>query len=273
MTACLEWNRSFARPNMRTMVFLHGFMGSSSSFRTLLNFFPKEYSLIAADLPGHGRSLFGKRECLASLRSFEDVAALVLADLFTAGIERFSLYGYSMGGRIAQQIALSAPQRVDCLVLESAGFGISEKAMRRARYENDCRMLENLRDGEDFERFLSKWHDMDLFSTLSADIKKRLKMEKGRNDTAELNKAMRVLSAGNQAHLLPDLGSAPFPMALFYGAEDARYMALAAEAAKVLPQARFRFFPGASHDIHAQFPEIVANETIDFLKSVYSDKL
>ena len=246
------------------LVLLHGFMGSAASFETLAGFLPDTCRPIGIDLPGHGKSLFSGSACLDRLQSFEAVAVMILNDLENAGIERFSLYGYSMGGRVAQQVALAAPERVRHLILESAAFGIADSEMRTTRYADDCRLLENIRG--DFDAFLDKWHDMPLFRMLPADLKEKLKSSKKMNELPELARAMSLLSVGNQPHLLPELANADFPILLLYGQEDAKYMAIAANAAKSLPHARFCFIPDASHDIHVQSPGNVARAITDFIK-------
>ncbi len=248
----------------RPLVFLHGFMGSAASFAPLIDFLPKDYYLLGIDLPGHGKSLFSRLRCLSSLVSFEDVASMVLDDLDAAGIERFVMYGYSMGGRVAQQVALAAPDRIDGLILESAGFGIADPDARRVRYENDRRMFDDIQSGSDFDRFLDQWHDMALFNTLSPEYKSRLKARKRLNDPLELKRAMALLSVGNQSYLLPELARAPFPIALLYGRADAGYSSLADYAQKHLAHADVHLFPGASHNIHIQYPEKTARMLADF---------
>ncbi len=266
MKTCLHL--TFFRENpCYPLVLLHGFMGSAASLEPVVSFLPESLGAVGIDLPGHGKSLFFGSSCVDALRSFEDVSAMILEDLLRAGIRRFSLYGYSMGGRLAQQVALDAPDRVHRLIVESAGFGIADPHKRQERYQGDLRLFDDIRSKADFDAFLDRWHDMDLFCTLSPEIKARRKSEKQKNDIDQLKKAMELLSPGNQPYLLPDLASAPFPTALLSGEKDARYMAIADGAAKTIPAARFFRFPDASHDIHGEFPRKVADVIGKFLAS------
>jgi pimeloyl-ACP methyl ester carboxylesterase len=72
-------------------------------------------SVLALDLPGHGRSDGPGRGRI------EDYAADVAGFLEALGVTRAVLGGHSMGGAIAQMIALDHPERVAGLVLIGTG--------------------------------------------------------------------------------------------------------------------------------------------------------
>lgn len=69
----------------------------------------------APDLPGHGRSPGPGRTSIAAY------AADLLALMGALGVERFIPVGHSMGGAIALQIALTAPERVAGIALITTG--------------------------------------------------------------------------------------------------------------------------------------------------------
>src|SRR5437762_2130297 len=71
--------------------------------------------IVALDLPGHGQSAG------AIPKRIEDAASVVAAFLDGLGIRRVVIGGHSMGGAIAQQFALSSPERVDGLILIGTG--------------------------------------------------------------------------------------------------------------------------------------------------------
>ena len=70
------------------------------------------YSLAAPDNRGIGGSTLG-----SGTLTIEDMATDVLAVADAEGFERFHLVGHSMGGLIAQEVALRAPGRVRSLAL------------------------------------------------------------------------------------------------------------------------------------------------------------
>ncbi len=69
----------------------------------------------AIDLPGHGKSAGAGRSTIA------DYAAWVISFLDALRIPRAVFFGHSMGGAIAQQLALTYPARAAALILIATG--------------------------------------------------------------------------------------------------------------------------------------------------------
>lgn len=97
----------------RPVVLLHGLGGSTASWRFLMPLLADRYRVIALDFPGYG---YSTREPSWAL-SHEHQARRVIRLLDELGLERAALVGLSMGGAIAQRIAVRNPERVDALVL------------------------------------------------------------------------------------------------------------------------------------------------------------
>lgn len=242
-----------------TWVFLHGFMGSGRSFRPVIAALAPTRRCIAFDLPGHGRSLFGRNARLRRLGSFEETAALLLEELAARGADRFTLYGYSLGGRIAQAVALAAPDRVERLILESASFGIGDPALREERLLRDRQLLAAVRSREEFAAFLERWYRLPLFRTLQGTpLLAELLRERATNSVAELRRALDLLGVGNHPFFAERLAGLPLPIHYFFGERDAAYAETARAVRLRLPGLILREFPGASHDIHSQFPDRIA---------------
>ena len=99
-----------------TLVLLHGFSGTRRAWDGVCEHLDREsYRPLALDLPGHGRMAEGGRPI-----TFEACASHVLA----SAPERFTLCGYSLGGRVALHVALAAPGRVRRLLLVSCSADI-----------------------------------------------------------------------------------------------------------------------------------------------------
>jgi pimeloyl-ACP methyl ester carboxylesterase len=94
---------------------VHGLGGTKASFLPTLALMSRTHRVVAIDLPGFGDSV-------KPLRAAYDARyfARVLTDVLDAlGVDRAHVAGNSMGGRIALELALTDPARVDRLVLLS----------------------------------------------------------------------------------------------------------------------------------------------------------
>ncbi|MGD1995729.1 MAG: alpha/beta fold hydrolase [Anaerolineae bacterium] len=108
----LFWARS--RGEGAATILIHGAGGNHLHWPGSLRRWPKA-TVYALDLPGHGRSEGNGRERI------DDYAADVVDFAEAVGLERAVLVGHSMGGAIAQTIALAAPDLVQGLVLMGTG--------------------------------------------------------------------------------------------------------------------------------------------------------
>ncbi len=90
----------------RDLVLLHGWGLNAEVWRYIAARLAPHFRLHLVDLPGYGRSQdFGPM-------SLEEMADIVLA----AAPEKAAWLGWSLGGLVASQIALVAPDRVDALI-------------------------------------------------------------------------------------------------------------------------------------------------------------
>lgn len=250
----------------RTIVFLHGFMGKANVWGKIMERLSDSFRSIAFDLPGHGRSLFFTHPHLRRLHGIEDTARLILQDLDHLGVERFVLYGYSMGGRIAQHIALAAPKRVSCLILESASFGLRDDKERNERLIKDRTLLSHIKTTEQFRNFLQEWYQMPLFKTLAGTRHlQSLIDDKLHHPVEEYQKALNLLSVGGHDFLGATLATCRRPIYYFCGEKDETYRQTAQQALSFLPDMAVRIFPNASHNISIQYPEEIARAIYEIL--------
>ena len=93
------------------VVFLHGVTDSWRSFETVLPHLPPSIRAIAITQRGHGGS------SQPATYHYGEMAADVAAFLDAKGIPSAVIVGHSMGGQVAQRLALDHPARVRGLVL------------------------------------------------------------------------------------------------------------------------------------------------------------
>jgi pimeloyl-ACP methyl ester carboxylesterase len=106
------------------LVFVHGWTANRHRWDHQVAHFSAKRRVIRLDLRGHGES--GG----AGVRTIDELAKDVLALLDHLKIERSVLIGHSMGGMIAQTIALAHPERVERMVLVNS---IGRMAYSRGR--------------------------------------------------------------------------------------------------------------------------------------------
>lgn len=112
------------------VIFLHGFPGSSHSWRSMLPHMPQGRRLVALDLVGCGRSDGPGTYPITVSR----LAALIVGLLDDLRVARAAVVGHGLGGAIAQAIAIDAPSRVSALALMSCpAFEARLRMARMAR--------------------------------------------------------------------------------------------------------------------------------------------
>ena len=100
---------------MIPLVLVHGFMGGGAQWDGCLDHLDQR-DVITIDLPG-----FGANADMAPMDRIGDFADWVICYLKAEGIRRYHLLGHSMGGMIAQEIALTDAAAVKKLILYATG--------------------------------------------------------------------------------------------------------------------------------------------------------
>jgi 2-succinyl-6-hydroxy-2,4-cyclohexadiene-1-carboxylate synthase len=233
-----------------TVLFLHGFMGSSQDWRDVVSALDGRYRCLAVDLPGHGASLGLSHECY----TIEGATRALLALLDKLDIRRPVLVGYSMGGRLALYLALRHPERCAGLFLESASPGIEDPEERQARREADEGKARRLESG-DLETFLADWYRQPLFASLSRHegLVEAMIAVRAHNDPGELARSLRGM--GDQPSLWTELGVLRVPALVVIGELDAKYADIAARMASLNSHMRAAIVPGAGHNVRLEAPE------------------
>lgn len=106
----------FDRGAGAAVLLVHGFGGSTYSFRYQLGPLSEHFRVLALDLPGFG---YSDRPTDLDLSHTAHVERL-REFLDRMGVERATVIGHSMGGAIAMRLAALYPQRVERLVLAAA---------------------------------------------------------------------------------------------------------------------------------------------------------
>lgn len=246
------------------LLLLHGFTGSAATWRPLAERLAPLRRTIAVDLIGHGLSdapadpaRYSMEHCLADL----------LALLDALGLARAAVLGYSLGGRVALQLAAAAPERVSALVLESASPGLASATERAARAAADDALATAIeRDG--LAAFVAGWEQLPLWASqaaLPAELRARLRAQRLANRRHGLANSLRGMGTGRQASLWDRLPALATPTLLLAGALDEKYTAIAQAMAAALPCAQLAIIAHAGHAIHLERFDVFTQQVITFL--------
>lgn len=226
------------------VLFVHGLGASHSDWRHQIAPCAQHFRVLAPDLRGFGASTAGTRRI-----DIPQLASDLLALLDALGIERCHLVGHSMGGAVALQLALDAPQRVGRLVITNSVPSFSAPSLRRY--------------GEFFYRLL-------LMATVGpvalAHVSAR-RMFPGESLRAERERiiarshanrrwpylqALLAISRWSVRERLPGLQTPVLVMAAehdYFSREESERFA------RALPQAEFAWFAGAHHSLPSEQPD------------------
>lgn len=189
--------------------------------------------------------------------STEGFAADVIAVLDAAGVETADVYGTSMGGRVAQWVAIQFPERVRSLVLgctspgKKHGFERSQE-IRRALATADQgarkRVLLELMYTPEWLAEHPGPYDVLGDATMPA-------YAKGRH-----------LVASNNHEAWEELPAIKAPTLVLHGADDVFSPAANAELlAERIPDARAYVIPGARHAYFHEFQNVASPLVRDFI--------
>ncbi len=111
---------TYGDPANPALMLLHGGLGNADYFVNQIPAFTEHFYVITADSRGHGRSTMSDQQIGYALMASD---VLALAD--TLGVEQFALVGWSDGGIIGLDIAISHPERLTKLVAYGANYNPS----------------------------------------------------------------------------------------------------------------------------------------------------
>jgi len=229
------------------IILLHGFTQTSRSWERVRRCLAPPGEVIAPDLRGHGTASAVRPVGFAE----------VVGDIAGQAPPRFALCGYSMGGRIALQTALTHPERVARLILVSTTAGIEDPGERQARRADDERLADVI-EREGLEAFAERWAAQPLFAGQPAELAAEARADRLRNDASGLAAALRGLGTGAMAPLWDRLPELTVPTIVLAGERDTKFLAVGRRLAATLPEAEFAAVPGAGHALHLEAPGVVA---------------
>lgn len=249
------------------VIMLHGFTGDSSTWDCMTELLKNRYTTIGIDLIGHGKSDAPADEARYSMeRCVQDMVAL--SDRL--GASEAIWMGYSMGGRVALCLGVSAPERCSALILEGASGGIEDAREREARASAD-RALAMRIEKEGVDSFVEYWESRPLFASqvrLDEKTKMRLRRKRLCNRGTGLSNSLRGMGTGAQPSVYHRLSGFRRPTLFLAGENDKKFVALARKMSALCPDGRYEEIPNAGHCAHLENPDHFRKSVGRFLESV-----
>ncbi|MEH2702977.1 MULTISPECIES: alpha/beta fold hydrolase [Rhizobium] len=239
------------------LVCIHGVGSSLEAWGGVVAELKDRFTILTFDLRGHGRStrIKGRYE-------IDDFVAETLTLAAHAGFETFHLAGFSLGGLIAQRLALTHQARLRKLVLLSTVAGRTPEERERVLTRLAALRIGN--PGVHHEASLSRWLT-EGFQERNPEIVERLRARDAENDPDCYASAYRVLAETDFGGFLDQIRC---PTLIATGEADAgsnprmaRYMH------DRIPGSTLAILPGLRHSILIEAPVTVACLMGDFLAS------
>lgn len=246
-----------------SLLLLHGFTGSKSTWQPFVQKWSQRYRIIAVDIVGHGETVAPDD---SSFYTMKHEAASLVAMIHLLDVEKPHLLGYSMGGRLALYLKTRYPHQFGNLVMESGSPGLEDPLAREHRRQNDCLLAkEILKKG--INRFVEYWENIPLFSTqkqLPTSVRMAIRKERLSQNPRGLAGSLIGMGTGAQPSLwneLPSLTCCPYFIA---GHRDHKFVAIGKRMAKETPGSKLNIITESGHAVHVEQPQI-------FDKIVYED--
>jgi len=258
--------RRWGNPGEIPIVMLHGFMQTGATWEPVAPRLAMDHCLYAIDLVGHGRTGISSDPQAYSIPAQSDAIAAFIEQVVLpqtaegaqgrTPAKRAHVMGYSMGGRIALDVALRHGDVVYSLILESAGIGPADEGERAEYAKRAEDWARRLRE-ESMEEFVSYWEELPLFETqlrLPEETRAAIRAERLANDAEAM--ALAVETAGQHTMPLADetmnaLELAWTPVFYIAGTRDTKYLEVAERFVKEGLDAKAVM---GGHNLHLEVP-------------------
>lgn len=241
------------------LLVLHGLFGSLGNLGWQSRELSKEFAVTGLDLRNHGASPH------SDIMTYPSMAQDVLEYMDDNGIESCHLLGHSMGGKVAMQVALMAPERVNRLVVADIAPVRYEKGEHDTIFEGlnaiDLSTLQSRREAEsvlaeyESDEMVRQFLLTNLVKNADGAFSWRINLSALRNNYQEL----REKPTSN--------GSFRGPVLFIKGA-DSNYIQEKHrdEIMALFPNASMKVIMQTGHWLHAEKPQTFFRLVHDFLR-------
>lgn len=241
----------------KPLLLIHGLFGSADNLGGIARLFEESYKVISVDLRNHGRSPHAPDMGYAAMA--DDVRRV----LDKAAIEQVHVFGHSMGGKTAMQLALDSPERIDRLVVGDIApvpYGPHHSAILKGMRAVADAAPEGRKGAEE----ILKGYEGEpaVLSFLLTNWRR------GDDDSWGWRLNFDAIESDYEAIAAANSGGPYEGDVLFLRGELSNYV-LAEHREEILnlfPKAQVRTIGGTGHWLHAEKPDMVARAIVRFLE-------
>ena len=244
------------------VMLIHGVGADGSSWDEIAAALTGSFRILRLDLRGHGRSGHIQGDC-----SLDDFVRDVVDVLDACGVACPHVAGFSLGGMIAQALALQHPDRIDRLVLLSAVAGRTEEERARVRQRLEVLRTQGVAaiSGASQDRWFTP-----EFVAAHPDVVAARMAQLQQNHAPSYAAAYTVFS-------LSDLGdklhAIRHPTLVATGEHDqGSNTRMARHMHEHIAGSQLRILPGLRHSVLVEAPELITSLLREFLSAAWSRK-
>lgn len=244
------------------IICLHGFSENLTTWDQLVL---EGYQLVLLDLLGHGES--DKPYSKKYYRLEEMLQHLNKLINYQLGFKKYSLLGYSMGGRVALAYALEYAEGLEKLILESAAYGECGLINRLKRRRNDLKLASSIRENG-IEWFNNYWSNLPIFASqkeLPQDVIDEIAKRRLANSTQALSNTLLYSGQGVYPCLQNQIVYLSKPTLYISGEYDKKYQQIGNALARLNPKVKHITIKGCGHNVHTEDPTAFAEVLREFL--------
>ncbi len=239
-----------------TVILIHGLGGTLNIWDSIASVLERRFNVLRYDLRGHGRS-----DVPAGDWSLEDFVGDLEAIFIDECLSQAHLVGFSLGGLIVQQFALSYPERVGQLAILSAVAGRTDAERERVQER-----LHNLEKGDletNIELALDRWFSPEFRQNHPKRVQERI-AELRATSPAGYFEAYRVFVLSDLAEHLSQIQCETLVMT---GEHDpGSNVRMARLMHETIPASQLEILPGLRHSVLVESPELIAEKLDLFLR-------
>lgn len=221
----------------------------------------KHFNVIAIDYLGVGKSS-GKARL-----SIEDMADDVISFAQAYGLQNIYLIGFSLGGFVAQQVLLRAPELTSKTILAGTGGagGVGISNVTKITYWDTFRAFVTFKDPKYYLFFPM----IEQGKQAAKDFLKRITRTTDKDDSIKVSSFQRQLKAIStwSKREKDDLSNIKIPVWVVNGDNDRMVPTPNSyDLANRLPNAQLTIYPNSGHGGIFQYHEEFVSKAIEFLK-------